>query len=174
MWLEYLVQLKVRVRDFPACNKLPQSAAIPRIPVLTLHKKFRRNLFHSSRDKIWNVIRKQIVKIVLLYVDFNFLLFENTLEQFVPDSLIASILVLLLRYCTQAYTKLSEWACLAYIGKKKTSWSESASELYRPSDSRLLAKWLPTLADRGCNVVSVTDPYGRILGFLDKSRYFSI
>jgi hypothetical protein len=23
-------------------------------------------------------------------------------------------------------------------------------------------------------VVSVTDPYGRILGFLDRSRYFSI
>jgi hypothetical protein len=29
-------------------------------------------------------------------------------------------------------------------------------------------------ADRGCHVVSVTDPYGRILGFLDSSRYFSI
>jgi hypothetical protein len=29
-------------------------------------------------------------------------------------------------------------------------------------------------ADRGCHVVSVTDPYGRILDFLDKSRYFSI
>jgi hypothetical protein len=29
-------------------------------------------------------------------------------------------------------------------------------------------------ADRGCHVVSVTDPYGRILGFLDKSLYFSI
>jgi hypothetical protein len=28
-------------------------------------------------------------------------------------------------------------------------------------------------ADRGCHVVSVTDPYGRILGFLDRSRYFS-
>jgi hypothetical protein len=26
----------------------------------------------------------------------------------------------------------------------------------------------------GCQVVSVTDPYGHILGFLDKSRYFSI
>jgi hypothetical protein len=25
-----------------------------------------------------------------------------------------------------------------------------------------------------CQVVSVTDPYGRILGFLDRSRYFSI
>jgi hypothetical protein len=29
-------------------------------------------------------------------------------------------------------------------------------------------------ADRGCHVVSVTDPYGRILGFLDRSCYFSI
>jgi hypothetical protein len=29
-------------------------------------------------------------------------------------------------------------------------------------------------ADRGCHVVSVTDPYGRILPFLDRSRYFSI
>jgi hypothetical protein len=27
---------------------------------------------------------------------------------------------------------------------KKTPWSESASELYRPSDRRLSAKWLPT------------------------------
>jgi hypothetical protein len=33
---------------------------------------------------------------------------------------------------------------------------------------------LPTFADRGCHVVSVTDPYGLILGFLDRSRYFSI
>jgi hypothetical protein len=29
-------------------------------------------------------------------------------------------------------------------------------------------------ADRGCHVVSVTDPYGCILGFLDRCRYFSI
>jgi hypothetical protein len=29
-------------------------------------------------------------------------------------------------------------------------------------------------ADIGCHVVSVTDPYGRILDFLDRSRYFSI
>jgi hypothetical protein len=57
---------------------------------------------------------------------------------------------------------------------KQTPWSESASELYRPSDRRLSAKWFPTFADRGCHVVSVTDPYGRILGFLDRSRYFSI
>jgi hypothetical protein len=49
--------------------------------------------------------------------------------------------------------------------KNNTSWSESASELYRPSNRRLSAKWLPTCADRGCHMVSVMDPYGRILGF---------
>jgi hypothetical protein len=55
--------------------------------------------------------------------------------------------------------------------KKQTPWSEFASELYRPSDRRLSAKWLPTFTDRGCHMVSVTDPYVRILGFLDRSRY---
>jgi hypothetical protein len=56
---------------------------------------------------------------------------------------------------------------------KKTPWSESTSELYRPSDRRLSAKLVKTFADRRCHVVSVTDPYSRILGFLDRSRYFS-
>jgi hypothetical protein len=55
-----------------------------------------------------------------------------------------------------------------------TQWSESASELYRPSGRRLSVKWLPTFTDRECHVVSVTDPYGRILGFLDRSLYFFI
>jgi hypothetical protein len=58
--------------------------------------------------------------------------------------------------------------------KQKNQWSESTSELYRPGDRRLSAKRLPNFSDRGCHVVSVTDPYGRILGFLDRSRYFSI
>jgi hypothetical protein len=61
-----------------------------------------------------------------------------------------------------------------YTHLKKTPWSEPASELYRPSDRRLSAKRLPTFVDKGCHVVSVTDLYGRILGFLDRSRYFSI
>jgi hypothetical protein len=51
------------------------------------------------------------------------------------------------------------------LRKKQTPWSESASELYRPSDRRLSAKWLPTFADKGAT---------RILGFLDRSSYFSI
>jgi hypothetical protein len=48
-------------------------------------------------------------------------------------------------------------------------WPESTSELYRPSDRRLSTKLVPTFADRGCHVVGVTDPYGHILGFLDRS-----
>jgi hypothetical protein len=51
-------------------------------------------------------------------------------------------------------------------------WSESWSELYRPSDHRLSAKLVLTFADRGCHVVSVTDSYSPILGFLERSRYF--
>jgi hypothetical protein len=42
----------------------------------------------------------------------------------------------------------------------------------RPIDRRLSAKLVATFADRGCHVVSVTDPYGRILGFQGRSRYF--
>jgi hypothetical protein len=56
--------------------------------------------------------------------------------------------------------------------RRQTPWPESASELYRPSDRRLSTKLVPTFADRGCHVVSVTDSYDRILGFLDRNRYF--
>jgi hypothetical protein len=39
----------------------------------------------------------------------------------------------------------------------KIPWPESSSELYRPCDPHLSAKLMPTFADRGCHVVSVTD-----------------
>jgi hypothetical protein len=58
------------------------------------------------------------------------------------------------------------------IFQNKLPWPESASELHRPSDRRLSAKLVLTFADRGFHVVKVTDLYGRILGFLDLSRYF--
>jgi hypothetical protein len=71
---------------------------------------------------------------------------------------------------------VSRQRTVVYLRKltKLTPWPQSASELYRPSNRRLLAKLLLTSADRGCHVVSVTDPYGRILGFLEWSRYFSV
>jgi hypothetical protein len=37
------------------------------------------------------------------------------------------------------------------------------SELYRPSDRRLSAKLVSNLADRGCRVVSATNPNGRFI-----------
>jgi hypothetical protein len=46
---------------------------------------------------------------------------------------------------------------------KKNSMACTASELYRLSDRRMSAKLVPTFADSGCHVVSVTDSYGRIL-----------
>jgi hypothetical protein len=46
------------------------------------------------------------------------------------------------------------------------------NELYRPSDRRLSAKLVPAFVEGGCRAVSTTDPYGRILGLLDRSRYF--
>jgi hypothetical protein len=43
----------------------------------------------------------------------------------------------------------------------------------RLSDRHLSAKLVPTLADRGCRVVSATiPPQSLILVFLDRSRYF--
>jgi hypothetical protein len=42
--------------------------------------------------------------------------------------------------------------------------------LYRSRDRRLSAKLVATFADKRCHVVSVTDPPGQFLGFLDRSR----
>jgi hypothetical protein len=49
----------------------------------------------------------------------------------------------------------------------QANYTDQATAACRRSDCQLFA-------DKGCHVVSVTDPYGRILGFLDRSRYFSI
>jgi hypothetical protein len=71
---------------------------------------------------------------------------------------------------------MQEWNCDPDGGDnfchRKTPWSESASELYRPSDGRLSAKLVLTFVDRGCHVNSMTYPYGHIHGFPDRSRYF--
>jgi hypothetical protein len=44
--------------------------------------------------------------------------------------------------------------------KTKLRGLQSASELYGPSDCPLSAKLVPTFGDRGCRVVSATDPPG--------------
>jgi hypothetical protein len=57
--------------------------------------------------------------------------------------------------------------------KKQTPFPESANELYRPSDRRLSANLVPTFADRGCPVISVTDSHCRILAFYTRTATFS-
>jgi hypothetical protein len=56
--------------------------------------------------------------------------------------------------------------------KKNSVASVGERTIYRPSDRRLSAQLVPTFEDRECHVVSVTNPYGTILGFLDRSSYF--
>jgi hypothetical protein len=47
-------------------------------------------------------------------------------------------------------------------------------ELYRPIDGRLSAKLVPTFADRGCRVVSATDPPAVNSVFLTGAATFPI
>jgi hypothetical protein len=61
------------------------------------------------------------------------------------------------------------WRENLHLSSNVTPWSYSASEQYLPSDRCMSAKLVPTFADRGCHVVSATDPHDRILGFLDLS-----
>jgi hypothetical protein len=55
--------------------------------------------------------------------------------------------------------------------KKQIASPQSSSELYRPSDRRLSTKLVPE-GDKGCRMVTATNPYSRILGFLERSRYY--
>jgi hypothetical protein len=64
-----------------------------------------------------------------------------------------------------------QWDILVTMAQR-IMWLESACGLYRPSDIRMSAKLVSTFEDRWCHVVSVTDPHGRILAFLDRSRHF--
>jgi hypothetical protein len=48
---------------------------------------------------------------------------------------------------------------------------ERTTPIERPP---LVGEVIANFSVRGCHVVSVTDPYDSILGFLDKARYFSI
>jgi hypothetical protein len=57
------------------------------------------------------------------------------------------------------------------LNKIKTPWLWSVGELYWSSDRCWLAKLVPTFPDRGCRVVSATDPHGCNFDFLDRSHY---
>jgi hypothetical protein len=62
--------------------------------------------------------------------------------------------------------------CISVLLRPNKTKLRSLNPLANYADRRLSVKLVPTFAERGCHVVSVTDTYGRILGFLDRSRYF--
>jgi hypothetical protein len=63
---------------------------------------------------------------------------------------------------------------LFFLSKTKLSGlSQRANYADRPT-AACRRSHCQLFADRGCHVVSVTNPYARILGFLDRSFYFSI
>jgi hypothetical protein len=68
---------------------------------------------------------------------------------------------------------MNKLVMLLTMDGNKTPWPESESEFYRPSDRHLSVKLVSTFADRGCPLVSVTDPHCRILDFLDEAATFS-
>jgi hypothetical protein len=82
------------------------------------------------------------------------------------------VVILIFRTSSQIQNPPRTVGQLHCEGVEKNPWPYSASELYRPSQRHLSAKLVPTFAYRQCHVVNVTDPYGRILGFLDWSCYF--
>jgi hypothetical protein len=57
------------------------------------------------------------------------------------------------------------WSSRPYRCRVKNSMA--LVELYRPSESRMSAMLMPTFADRGCRVVSETDPTAVNLDFID-------
>jgi hypothetical protein len=68
-----------------------------------------------------------------------------------------------LLFCTHQWPLLAFFPDMNKLIKTKNSVAFSPQVNYtdRPSDRRMSAKLLPTFADRGCRVVSATDPYGR-------------
>jgi hypothetical protein len=68
--------------------------------------------------------------------------------------------------CSCMHTKID----IPYNKKKKKLRGLSPRTNY--TNLATLSATLVPILRRGCHVVSVTDPCGRILGFLDRSRYF--
>jgi hypothetical protein len=67
----------------------------------------------------------------------------------------------LITFINVLFEKKEKYSTKQKQNKKKLRGFRPQSELYRPSDRRLSAKLVSTLADRGCHVVSATNPHGR-------------
>jgi hypothetical protein len=117
--------------------------------------------------------KRQFVGICILNYNCQSLLY--LLEMFDMCAVGNSVHIILMCSSIQFFISFYTYS-LSYITKKTklNSVALVASELYRPSDRSMSAKLVPTFADRGCRMGIATDPHGRILGFLDRSRYYKV
>jgi hypothetical protein len=86
--------------------------------------------------------------------------FEPTTQNYVPQSRTLYALMSVQKSTCRLQGSKVQTRFSHTQKKKQTPWLMSASELCRPSDRRLSAKLVPNLADRGCRVVSATNPDG--------------
>jgi hypothetical protein len=99
--------------------------------------------------------------------------YDNDCFMYVRIFLRSKFVILAMKYMTEQklsnpFLKEKRLICKRKVLQKK--WPKFASELYRPSDRCLSANLVPTFAGGGCHMVSMMDPYGRVLGFLDQSH----
>jgi hypothetical protein len=104
-----------------------------------------------------------ILKVITKCFTDNSFNFQRTIQSYIPEE---TNLHNHLCENLRSYIHYICYPCLNLTSSALTRWLQLASELYRPSDSPLSGKLVPTFADGECRVVSVTDPYGRILGYL--------
>jgi hypothetical protein len=62
-------------------------------------------------------------------------------------------------------SKLFKYPLKIHYGLHNVQWEKTSVALVRE-------RMTPTFVDRGCHVVSVADPYGRILDFLGRNVFF--
>jgi hypothetical protein len=79
----------------------------------------------------------------------------------------------ILKYCTHK-TELQSTQCSDRNEKTKLHGLSPRANYTDRATAACRRSYCQLFVDTGCHVVSVTDYYGRILGFLDRSRYFSI
>jgi hypothetical protein len=125
-------------------NKLQCSFVIKRIPAATKRALF--TMWHSFHVKKWSCTSASL---------------STTTWRHMKEWIIFPAL-----YGSRSPSQCSE------DKKTKLHGLSLRANYINPSDRCLSTKLVPTFADRGCHVVRGSDPYGRILGFLDRIHYF--
>jgi hypothetical protein len=154
----------------------------------TFVHKVRRPIKYHGLGVCWEITGKYVLKMVFNILSFgiswtNVVFVRSRVKISARRTATLRSLVVFFSNCREKTTQFIKLVnsstfvpinySLTVVPKlNSTPWPGSATELYRLSNRRLLAKLVATFGDRRCRVVSATDSRGRILCFLDRSRYF--